>query len=61
MSFATVAVLEQFVVYAEDCLEELAGEGEVEFGVFANEFCDEGEHVKHTELEVLVIGLVLPR
>ena len=40
-------VLEELVVDAEDCEQELPGEGEVELGVVPDELGDQGQYVEH--------------
>ena len=56
---ALVAALEELVVNPKDSLEEFSSEREVEFGIFTDEFSDQGKYVKHTKFEVLVLGIVL--
>lgn len=58
---AAGGALEEFEVDAEDGGEELSGEGEVELGVLADEFGDEGKDVEHPEFEALVGRVFLPR
>lgn len=54
-------LLQQFIVDAEDGDQELAGEGEVELGVFSNELGYEGEDVDHPKFDVLIVSIVLSR
>ena len=57
----TSAVLEQLVVDPEDSQQEFTSEWEVEFWIFANQLCNQREHIQHTKLEMLVLRLILPK
>ena len=59
--FASVRALEELVINAEDSEEELSSEGKVKFRVFTDEFSDDGEYVKHAQLDALVLGVVLSK
>ena len=57
--FPASTVFEQFIVDAENRKEELSSEREVEFRIFSNQFGNEGQHVEHVKLCVLVLALIL--